>query len=149
MTGREYTPFSPSENDVVIINSLNEKRRKAAELEETAYEDPNALSQQIELYAFMLGDIGDLYSQAVYRYKKSYADRKREQGVEKAKREGTVSSRDGQAEITGYTLRLAESERHAEMERWSKAYTSLQEIINAKKRTLDVLCAHLFGRATK
>lgn len=149
MADREYVSFKPNGGDAEIITSLNNKRKRAADLDDLAYENPAALSQQIEIYSFMLADIGDLYAQSVYRHKKAYADRKRGHGVENQKKEGTIASRAANAEVLCYEMRVRESECMAEMEHWNKAYSSLQEIINAKKKSLDVLCAHFFGKANK
>lgn len=130
-------PSTPSKTD--LLTTLYEK---AATFNE---DSPVELARQIETYAMVLHVTGQLYASSVYNHGKAYSDRKAAWGRVVMTHEGTGIVKEAAAELYTAPEREAEARAEAAMRNWEKAYDSLKELINAKKKTLEALSAELRG----
>lgn len=111
---------------------------------------PYELAKQIEVYSHLLLSIGELQAAAKHDVGKAEADRKRAYGTVLYQTQGNAKEREGQAEEAAYPHRLRESEANAEYDRWRQAFSATQELVHAKKQTLNVLMAELnFGKGVR
>lgn len=118
------------------IKRLDELYKQAESMNE---ENPSQLAKQIEIYAEILGIIGKFHAASAYDYGKAYADRKQIYGILLANTDGTQRDKEGVAEEGSYEARLEEAKAESEMIRWKNAFIATQELIQAKKKSLEVL----------
>lgn len=114
------------------------------------YEEvPYELAKQIEIYAHILRCMGELQAAAKHDAGAAEADRKRIYGVTLYNSAGSTKDREGMAEEAAHAYRMHEAEANAEYDRWRQAFNSTQELIHAKKQTLNVLLNELNMRGAK
>lgn len=118
------------------IKRLDELYKQAESMNE---ENPSQLAKQIEIYAEILGIIGKFHAASAYDHGKAYADRKQIYGILLANTDGTQRDKEGVAEEGSYEARLEEAKAESEMIRWKNAFIATQELIQAKKKSLEVL----------
>lgn len=142
---KDYLPFNfTSDECAELVRELNAKRKTLTKYNQ---QTPYGMSMVIETLSEMLAIIGDLHSQAVHKNRKAYADRKQKQGEIIGNKDGrTVKERENDADARSYKERLAEARYEAEETQWSNLWKSTQELINAKKKTHEVIMAEYYGK---
>lgn len=115
------------------------------QINECDEEIPSQLAKQIELLCHYLRICGEFQSHYVFQFKRAHADRKAKQGYILKNTVGTVKEKEGEAERLTYQKRLAEAQSEADMTRWVNLYNSTKELIQAKKKTLEILKYELWG----
>lgn len=146
MREKDYLPFTftSDEADSLVLD-LNRLRRSLSSFDQTK---PYDLSLYIETLCEMLSIIGDLHSQSIYRSKKAYTDRKEKYHSLKITAPKGVNKEDHAEEGT-YKSRLSESRAEAEKQQWENLYNSTTELIQAKKRTLNIIEDKYWGKHGK
>lgn len=119
----------------------NDERLKQLYAKANRYNEeiPMQLSKQIEVFAEILMVIGRLYASAQFAYGQAYAERKYVQGMTLAETQGTQADKHGAAETASREQRLAEARAEADLVRCKHAFIATQELIQAKKKTLELL----------
>lgn len=122
-----------------MLNELERLDLLYKQADECSEDVPRELAKQIETYAKILHVTGRLYATSVFRYGKAYAERKAKWGRLAKSADGSGTVKEATADEGTEHERVEEAKAEAEMKRWEKDYSSIEELIQAKKKSLDVL----------